>query len=161
MITMKPRYPVSLAQIEKKFGPCLAGIGMEDTTISAVEQVLTGKAKGTYIGVIGIVRNAAFHVHFPQVIDLSHFRVKRKGLAYPADSVRGLSIDGSQSHQGRRMLFDQWKKKFDWEKKLQSLQGEFQAELSIPELKLNFDVTIGFTGQKRRKAVIKGAMAPK
>ena len=99
---------ITLKQVEKYFGPSVAGKDRPDNTISVIASPV-GRAK-TYVGLPGIRDDARFYIHFPQSIDLTtiigtdHRNYRRQ----PADHVVGLRKDGPLRGQNRHIEVDYW-----------------------------------------------------
>ena len=92
----------TLASVEKKFGPALAGVGGEGCTFSAT-RFAAGKGK-KFAGIPGKRDDAVFYVHFPVPVDWSQLTTK-KGTP---DFINNLSASGPQGEQGRELLVEQF-----------------------------------------------------
>ena len=77
----------SMANLERKGGPYIAGSRSGGTVVSAIEQVVSGPRRGEYVGVVGDVPGAKFRVTFPGTVS--------PGVVY------GLRSDGPQGGSRR------------------------------------------------------------
>lgn len=91
----------SIKSLEKTGGPYIPGVDPNGgTVVSAIRQVTSGKDRGTYIGVVGNVKDASFQVTFPRKLRLATGSV-----------VKGLDSSGPQGNQGRRFAYEAAKAK--------------------------------------------------
>ena len=99
------RHPVTLALVEKVFGPSLNGKGAPGRTLSAM--TTPGNKGKSYVGVPGIEPDAVFYIQFPREIDLSKLP-RTPGKPGMPDHIRGLRKDGPFAGQNREIEIKKW-----------------------------------------------------
>jgi hypothetical protein len=117
----------TLASVEKKFGPALAGTGPADRTFSAIR---TGSGKGKkFAGVAGQREDAVFYLHFPLPIDWSQLASK-KGTP---DFINNLSATGPQGEQGRKALVEEFLTKYSQDEEARKAKAEAKEKKRVAD----------------------------
>lgn len=136
---MESRYqhPVSLALVERVFGPSLNGKGAPGNTLSAL--AMPGNKGKTYIGVPGIEPDAIFYIRFPREIDFSRLP-RTRGKSGRPDHILGLRKDGPFAGQNREAEIKKWE---EAQKELERFaaalpeiakRSQITGELHLPEI---------------------------